>query len=71
MRKDLLFTVDMNFVELVQHCFRKSRSSGLCDIYDGEIYKESTFFDSVYNISLTLNFDGAPKFKFSDLAYYK
>lgn len=35
-------------------------------MYDGDAYlKYSEFFDSPYNISFALNFDGAPKFKSS------
>ena len=37
----------------------------LSDIYDGEEYQD--FFESPYNISFALNFDGAPKFKSSSV----
>ena len=61
---------DNNFVELLQYRFKRVDNGGqiLSDIYDGCIYKEqSSFFSSVYNISFTLNFDGAPKFKSSNM----
>ena len=36
----------------------------LSDVYDGEEYnKHTVFFESSYNVSFALNFDGAPKFK--------
>ena len=43
--------------------------AGLNDIYDGEGYKESSNLlsaSSCLNISFTLNYDGAPKFKSSN-----
>ena len=38
----------------------------MTDVYDGSEYmKYSDFFDYKYNLSFSLNFDGAPKFKSS------
>ena len=61
--------LDENFVKLLQYRFERDHDmSNICDIYDGQIYKErSTFFASPYNISFTLNSDGAPKFKSSNM----
>lgn len=57
-------------MELLQYKFNRVNNGEqtLSDIYDGCIYKErSSFFSSMYNISFTLNFDGAPKFKSSNM----
>lgn len=56
---------DTKFVELLRYHFDRSKHHGeLSDIYDGEIYKEcGKFFDNPFNLSLTLNYDGAPKSK--------
>lgn len=43
-------------------------TDSLCDMYDGNIYKECpNFFIHPYNLSFTLNYDGAPKFKSSTM----
>jgi len=66
-----LFYIDVHFVNLLQHRFiRQAQAStnNMQDIYDGEIYREkATFFSSRFNISFTLNYDGAPKFKSSNM----
>ena len=64
------FSLDVNFFELIQYRFRRQSDFKWClrDIYDGTIYSErSDFFSSPYNISFTLNYDGAPKFKSSNM----
>ena len=47
--------------------FRSKRvihSEGLSDIFDGKVYKNSAdFFVNKFAVSVTLNYDGAPKFK--------
>ena len=67
----MYFTIDIHFVNLLQHRFirqAQAPTSNIHDIYDGEVYKEkATFFSSRYNISFTLNYDGAPKFKSSNM----
>ena len=57
------FIPDATFFELLQHGFKvATNSKGICDIYDGQIYRErSTFYSNPWNISVTLNYDGAPK----------
>ena len=62
--------LDPNFVYLIHYRFRRNKTfeASLCDIYDGSVYKEhSSFFSKSYNISFTLNYDGAPKFKSSNM----
>ena len=61
--------IDEKFVQLVNYRFEKpSHPDVIEDIYDGTIYKElNSFFDNPYNISLNLNYDGAPKFKSSNM----
>lgn len=56
-------------MELLQFRFdRKPEPDYLCDIYDGQIYRDhSTLFADPYNISFTINYDGAPKFKSSNM----
>lgn len=56
-------------MDLLQHRFKSvSTNNPLCDIYDGLIYRErSNFFSNPFNISLTINYDGAPKFKSSNM----
>ena len=40
----------------------------MLDIYDGRVYQERhEFFSDPYNISFSLNYDGAPKFKSSNM----
>ena len=60
---------DPEFTHLIEYRFRRVKQFGvLSDIYDGEEYgKHSEFFDSPYNVSFALNFDGAPKFKSSSV----
>ena len=46
---------------------RQRYPAGFNDIYDGEVYKESSNLLSTLScISFTLNYDGAPKFKSSN-----
>lgn len=61
--------IDLKFVDLLEYRFKRSTTSDtLCDIYDGSIYTENKdFFSQPYNISFTMNFDGAPKFKSSNM----
>ena len=66
----ILSTVDINFVQMLQLRFKRcsNNEDTLCDIYDGKVYKKnSIFFDHRYNLSFTMNFDGAPKFKSSSM----
>ena len=43
-------------------------NDAIADIYDGSIYKEhSYFFSDPYNLSFSINYDGAPKFKSSKM----
>ena len=60
---------DPDFYKLLQHRFCRARRSGvLSDIYDASEYaKHSSYFESKYNLSFALNFDGAPKFKSSSV----
>ena len=38
------------------------------DVYDGRLYTdEHDFFSCKYNLSLTMNYDGAPKFRSSGM----
>lgn len=46
----------------------KTKPGCLSDIFDGCLYEERReFFSNPYNISLNLNYDGAPKFKSSTI----
>ena len=65
----LYLYVDLRFVELLQYRSRRSDDcTTLSDIYDGSIYKErSNFYSDPYNLSFTMNIDGAPKFKSSTM----
>ena len=48
--------------------FKRNANSYICDIYDGSIYTKFTdFFSSSLAISLSVNYDGAPKFKSSNM----
>lgn len=62
--------IDSKFYKLLQHRSMIQRDPNvLNDIYDGEVYRgSSAFFTSSnhLNISFTLNYDGAPKFKSSN-----
>ena len=60
---------DPDFCKLLQHRFCGARKPGvLSDIYDGSEYaKHSSYFESEYNLSFALNFDGAPKFRSSSV----
>ena len=64
-----IYTLDPEFMHLLEYRFRRVRRVGIIsDIYDGEEYiKHSDFFESPYNVSFALNFDGAPKFKSSSV----
>ena len=58
----------MKFLQLLKYRFERASKCHIGDIYDGLIYKEqSDFFGSPYNLSFTLNYDGAPKFKSSNM----
>ena len=65
----LNFRADPKFVQLIGYRFcRKGTPGCLNDIFDGKLYTErSEFFSYPYNLSLTLNYDGAPKFKSSTM----
>ena len=65
----LLLYTDPDFAKLIRHRFRHCRKAGvISDVYDGNEYiKHSSFFESPYNLSFALNFDGAPKFKSSSV----
>ena len=57
----------MKFVQLLKYRFERTMGH-IGDIYDGLIYQEqASFFDNPYNLSFTLNYDGAPKFKSSNM----
>ena len=61
--------LDSKFVKLLEYrCERKYVPIELCDIYDGQVYKDflKDLGDDI-SISLTLNYDGAPKFKSSGM----
>lgn len=61
-----LFT-DPSFVDLLNYRFDRKPSDGkLQDIYDGCAYQNVDFFREKFNLSFTLNYDGAPKFKSSN-----
>lgn len=64
-----IYTSDPEFTQLLEYRFHRVRKFGIIsDIYDGEEYaKYSEFFESPYNVSFALNFDGAPKFKSSSV----
>lgn len=65
----LYMLIDEKFVKLLSYRFvRPSHPDVIEDIYDGTIYKElHSFFDNPFNISLNLNYDGAPKFKSNNM----
>lgn len=62
-------SVDSRFVQNLDYRFkRNSAGSFVCDIYDGTIYTKLTeFFSSPLAISLSVNYDGAPKFRSSNM----
>ena len=65
---NLFYLADSNFVKLLQYRFERFTSDNICDIFDGDIYKErSHVFSSKHNLSFTLNYDGAPKFRSSSM----
>ena len=51
----------------LKHRFSRNSQNGcLEDLYNGSMYKANKeFFSCEYNVSFTLNYDGAPKFKSS------
>ncbi len=57
--------IDLEFLTAIKHRFsRKPMEGCVSDVYDGEVYKKyADFFSGENNISLLMNFDGAPKFK--------
>lgn len=61
--------LDVKFVELLKYRFKQHLEDGyMLDIYDGCVYQEQhEFFSDPYNISFSLNYDGAPKFKSSNM----
>lgn len=63
-----LFT-DTHFLQQLQYRFERQHPEGhLSDIYDGQVYSDgSAFFSDRFNVSFTLNYDGAPKFKSSNM----
>lgn len=63
-----LYGLDGKFLELLKYRFKRPYDINLCDIYDGHVYQERCeFFSNIYNVSFTLNYDGAPKFKSSNM----
>lgn len=54
-------------MDALQYRFQRNSGYGvLSDVFDGIQYKRhSHFFDEMFNVSFTMNFDGAPKFKSS------
>ena len=56
-------TTDDEFVRLLQYRFERHVMPGMIsDIYDGSEYlRHSEFFKEKFNISFSLNFDGAPQ----------
>lgn len=62
-----LFCIDLKFVHLLKYRIERTASHHIGDIYDGLIYQEQSknFFDNPYNISFSLNYNGAQKFKSS------
>ena len=65
----MMFLLDPEFSHQLEYRFYREKKHGfLTDIYDGEEYcKYAKFFESQYNVSFSLNFDGAPKFKSSSM----
>ena len=65
----LHYAPDPEFAPLLEYRFCREQEFGiLSDIYDGDEYENhSEFFESHYNVSFSLNFDGAPKFKSSSV----
>ena len=63
------FHTDPKNLQLIGYRFCRRGTPGcLNDLYDGNLYTErSEFFSSPYNLSLTLNYDGAPEFKSSTM----
>ena len=60
--------LDVKFVELLKYRFKRHLEDGfMLDIYDGCVYQEQHEFSDPYNISFSLNYDGAPKFKSSNM----
>ena len=65
---ELTISVDSYFVQNLDYRFKRSADSFICDIYDGKLYsKFAEFYSSPLSISLLLNYDGAPKFKSSNM----
>ena len=64
-----IYYLDPDFGQLIQHRFNRVRKPGVVsDVYDGSEYsKHSEYFQSKFNLSFALNFDGAPKFKSSSV----
>ena len=66
----IFVVTDPNFAQLLQYRFQHPTPSPGCieDVYDGLVYcSYSDFFQSKFNVSFALNYDGAPKFKSSGL----
>ena len=64
----LYIYIDLHFFKLLDHRFKRPDSAHICDVYDGMLYKEySHFFSSPFNLSFSINYDGAPKFKSSNM----
>lgn len=65
----MLFCVtDSHFIKLLEYRFKRPESVDICDVYDGVVYKQHSSFASYpFNISLSMNYDGAPKFKSSNM----
>ena len=61
--------IDINFVELLKYRFERHLEDGfMLDIYDGCVHQDRyEFFSDPCNISFSLNYDGAPKFKSSNM----
>ena len=59
--------IDPKFVKGLKYRFERTHLEGSYeDIYDGDIYiRHASFLTHKFNLSFSLNFDGAPKFKSS------
>ena len=61
-----MYPIDPEFVNLLKYRLKLSEGQ-IENIYDGCAYKDSEFFNERFNLSFTLNYDGAPKFKSSNI----
>ena len=60
----IIIHTDEKFYTSLQYRFNKQDRGDICDIYNGEAYKNhEEFFKNPMNISFILNTDGAPVYK--------